>query len=78
MIRPTKKLRLLEPAMVDGVPPSSGEDVTDSNRTQKPEYQESTSNKALVFSFEIDLWLFVIERPGGIPITLDVTGNIRD
>ncbi|KRX35610.1 hypothetical protein T05_5132, partial [Trichinella murrelli] len=32
MIRPTKKLRLLEPAVVDGVPPSSGEDVTDSNR----------------------------------------------
>ncbi|KRX38426.1 hypothetical protein T05_11199 [Trichinella murrelli] len=45
---------------------------------KKSEYQESTSNKALVFSFEIDLWVFVIERPGGIPITLDVTGNIRD
>ncbi|KRY73902.1 hypothetical protein T4B_5082 [Trichinella pseudospiralis] len=29
--RPTKKLRLLEPAVIDGVPPSSGEDVADSN-----------------------------------------------
>ncbi|KRX14238.1 hypothetical protein T07_4968 [Trichinella nelsoni] len=32
MIRPTKKLRLLEPAVIDGVPPLSGEDITDSNR----------------------------------------------
>ncbi|KRY32962.1 hypothetical protein T01_14861 [Trichinella spiralis] len=32
MIRPTKKLQLLEPTVVDGVPSSSGEDVTDSNR----------------------------------------------
>ncbi|KRY81274.1 hypothetical protein T4D_16120 [Trichinella pseudospiralis] len=29
--RPTKKLRLLEPAVIDGVPSSSGEDVADSN-----------------------------------------------
>ncbi|KRX12510.1 Transposon Tf2-6 polyprotein, partial [Trichinella nelsoni] len=32
--RPTKKLRLLESAVIDGVPPSSGEDVADSNRRQ--------------------------------------------
>ncbi|KRZ69656.1 hypothetical protein T10_8747 [Trichinella papuae] len=32
MTRPMKKLRLLEAAIVDGVPQSSGEDVTDSNR----------------------------------------------
>ncbi|KRY15519.1 Anaphase-promoting complex subunit 10, partial [Trichinella patagoniensis] len=44
----------------------------------KFEWKSELSNKALVFSFEIDLWVFVIERPGGIPITLDVTGNIRD
>ncbi|KRY24291.1 hypothetical protein T03_2920, partial [Trichinella britovi] len=43
--RPTKKLRLLESAVIDGVPPSSGEDVADSNQRQnlsvnKPQYDE--------------------------------------
>ncbi|KRY81542.1 hypothetical protein T4D_12245, partial [Trichinella pseudospiralis] len=37
--RPSKKLRLLEPAVIDRDPPSSGEDVADSNRRKKPERQ---------------------------------------
>ncbi|KRX28996.1 hypothetical protein T05_14320, partial [Trichinella murrelli] len=43
--QPTKKLRLLESAVIDGVPPSSGEDVADSNQRQNlsvniPQYDE--------------------------------------
>ncbi|KRX87039.1 hypothetical protein T4E_1061 [Trichinella pseudospiralis] len=37
--RPSKKLRLLEPAVIDGDLPSLGEDVADSNRRKKPERQ---------------------------------------